>query len=242
MTTVVAAAFLIAVVGALAQALTGFGSALLMVPLLASLVGPREAVVVATGLSALVSAYAMRRHRRHVAWGPTVTISAAALVGMPLGLLVMLWLDERFLTGLIGGVLLMSLVVLAGPVQLPRRRAFQAGAGFLSGAMLTSTGVNGPPIVLALHAMEQRPAAFRATLLATLCVQDTVALGALAAAGQVTLVSLVAVVAGVPGLILGWAAGDRLFVRWGNAYFRSAVVALVALSGIVALWQAVQSP
>lgn len=242
MTTVAAAAFFIAVVGTLAQALTGLGSALVMVPLLAFVMGPREAVVVATGLSALMAAYAMRRHRRHVAWGPTVTISAAALAGMPLGLLVLLWLDERLLTGVIGGVLLTSLVVLVRPAQLPRHRVLPAGAGFLSGAMLTSTGVNGPLIVLALRPMKQPPSELRATLLATLCVQDAIALGALAAAGQVTLVGLVAVASGVPGLILGWVAGDRLFARWGNAYFHIAVVAMVALSGMFALWRAVQSP
>jgi len=239
MTTVAAAAFSVAVLAAVAQAVTGFGFAMVAVPLLAVAIGPRDAVVAATGLSALLSAYATVRFRGHVAWRPTATISAAAVAAMPFGLLALLWASERMLTGLIGGVLLLSLVFVVRPVRLPRRRRYEVAAGLLSGALLTSTGVNGPPLVVAFHNMQLPPAVFRATLLATLCFQDAVALTALGVVEQVTTAGLVAVAAGLPGLALGWVVGDRVFARFGAEQFRVAILVMLTLSGFLAVWQAV---
>ncbi|HET7358126.1 MAG TPA: sulfite exporter TauE/SafE family protein [Nocardioidaceae bacterium] len=239
MTVVAAVAFVVAVVAALAQAVTGFGSAMLVVPLLTLVVGPQAAVVSATTLSAIMSAYAMIRHRGQVAWGSMLIVSGTALFGMPVGLLALLWLNERILTGLIGGVLLVFLVVLMLGVQLPQRHAVDATAGFLSGTLLTSTGVNGPPLVAALQAMRLPPEIFRATLLAALCVQDLAAVGGFGALGQITPACLVVVTAGLPGLALGWLAGDRLFARLPVGRFRRAVLMMLALSASLAIARAI---
>jgi hypothetical protein len=162
----------------------------------------------------------MVRHRQQVAWGPVLWISVAALLGMPVGLLALLWLSARTLTVLIGLVLLAFIVVLIRAIHLPQRRAVEATVGFLSGTLLTSTGVNGPPIVAAFHAMRLPPVIFRGTLLATLCVQDVVAVCAFGALGQITPVCLVVMAAGLPGLALGWLVGDRVFARFRGAQFR----------------------
>lgn len=241
MTVVASAAFAVAVLAALAQAVTGFGSALLAVPLLTIVVGPHAAVVSVTALSAALSAYAVVRERRHVAWNAVVPTSVAALVGMPLGLLALLWLDTRTLTMFMGLVLLAFVVVLVRGVRLPRSRTVDVGAGFLSGGLLTSTGVNGPPLVAAFQAMDLERATYRATLLAILCVQDLIAVSGFGLLGQITPVCLVVIGAGLPGMALGWAVGDRLFSRFAAGQFRRVVLVMLTLSACVAIGQAVIS-
>lgn len=199
------------------------------------------AVVSATGMSAVISAYAMARHRDEVPWRPMLTVSLAALTGMPIGLLVLTGFSEKSLTLLIGLVLLVLIAVLARGLRLPRRRPVEAGVGFVSGGLLTSTGVNGPPIVAAFQAMGMPPSAFRATLLASLCVQDVVAVGGFAVIGQFSPVVLTVVGAGLPGLALGWLVGDRIFAQFRPGQLRWAVLAMLGVNAAMTLGQALRS-
>ena len=77
----------IAVVGVLlaagAQAVSGFGSALVAVPLLALAVAPSTAVVAATVISTLLSAGAWRRESAEVDLPLASTLTHAAVVGIP---------------------------------------------------------------------------------------------------------------------------------------------------------------
>ena len=102
-----------------------------------------------------------------------------------------------------------------------------------SGALLTSTGMNGPPLVLVLR--DEAPHRFRATLQATFCLQDAVAVVAFVALGQVGAPVLVAAAAGVLGMPLGWRLGDAVFRRLSPERFRVLVLAGLAATGTVAL-------
>lgn len=239
MTGIAVLAFVVAGVAAVAQALTGFGSALVVVPLLTISLGPGPAVVSATVMSALLSAYAMARHRRDVAWRSMLTVSLAALLGMPLGLLALIWFSERTLTALIGGVLLLFIVVIVRGFHLRQRSSSEAVVGFISGGLLTSTGLNGPPIVAAYQAMRLPPVTLRATLLASLCVQDVAAVCGFAAIGRVSPVVLLVVAAGLPGLALGWFVGNRIFARFRPHQFRWAILTMLTVSAVMAITQAI---
>jgi len=239
MTGIAAVAFAVAVVAAIAQATTGFGSALVVVPLLTISLGPESAVVSATVMSAALSAYAMARHRRHVAWRSMLTVSMAALLGMPLGLLALSWLSERTLTALIGGVLLLFIFVIIRGFHLPQRSSTEAVVGIISGGLLTSTGMNGPPIVAAFQAMRLPPVTLRATLLSSLCFQDLAAVCGFASIGRISPVILFVVAAGLPGLALGWFVGDLIFARFRPRQFRWAILTMLTVSAVTALIQAI---
>jgi uncharacterized membrane protein YfcA len=100
--------------------------------------------------------------------------------------------------------------------------------------MLTSTGMNGPPLVITLQAMRLRADRFRATLQAVFCSQDVAAVLGFVAVGQVTRSTLVAVAAGLPGMPLGWLLGDRVFTSLDAAVFRRIVLGMLVLSGVAA--------
>ncbi len=80
---VAAAAAGIFLLAALAQAVTGFGSALVAVPLLALVTDPVTAVVVATTVSLVLSTGAAWRERAYVDLGRTRTLTLTGVVGMP---------------------------------------------------------------------------------------------------------------------------------------------------------------
>jgi uncharacterized membrane protein YfcA len=94
--------------------------------------------------------------------------------------------------------------------------------------------MNGPPLVVMLQAMGLRPHAFRATLQAVFCSQDTAAVVGFAIAGQIDHTVLVAVAAGLPGLPLGWLLGDRVFTGIDPSVFRRVVLAMLVVSAVAA--------
>lgn len=234
MTEIALGAFAIAALAAFAQSVSGFGSALVAVPLLSVLAGPRTAVVTITALSIAMTALATARERRHVQWRVAGTLAATGLVGMPVGLVLLTSLGARALTLVIAALVLVVTVMLArgwSPRPGPWARR---SAGVLSGAMLTSTGMNGPPLVATLQALGLRAAAFRATLQAVFCVQDVAAVVGFVAIGQVDRTVLVAVAAGLPGLPLGWLLGDRVFTRIDQDVFRRVVLGMLVVSAVAA--------
>jgi uncharacterized membrane protein YfcA len=227
-------AFLVATVAAFAQSVSGFGSALVAVPLLTVLAGPRTAVVTITALSIAMTAAAAARERRHVQWPVGVTLALTGLVGMPLVLILLTRLPARALTLVIAAVVLaFALLLASGWAPHPGPWARRA-AGATSGAMLTSTGMNGPPLVITLQAMRLAPDRFRATLQAVFCTQDVAAVAAFVAVGQVTRTALVAIAGGLPGLPLGWLLGDRVFARLDAVVFRRIVLGMLVLSAVAA--------
>ncbi|HET8615914.1 MAG TPA: sulfite exporter TauE/SafE family protein [Actinomycetales bacterium] len=227
-------AFVIATVAAFAQSVSGFGSALVAVPLLSLLAGPRTAVVTITVLSIAMTGLATARERRHVEWHVAGTLALTGLLGMPVGLVLLTALEPRTLTLVIAVlVLAFALLLASGWAPHPGPWARRA-SGVVSGAMLTSTGMNGPPLVITLQAMRLRADRFRATLQAAFCTQDVAAVLGFVVVGQVNRTVLVAVAAGLPGLPLGWLLGDRVFTALSASVFRKVVLGMLVASAAAA--------
>ena len=244
----------ISLLAAFGQAVSGFGFALISVPLLSLTLEPAAAVAVATMLGFVLTIGSSFHQRAHVQWRTVAVVSATGLLGMPFGLLALQLLDARWLSLVIGGTVIVMVIVLARrhhrtaqdrtaqdrteqDSQLPTRSVAVAGA--LSGALLTSTAMNGPPLVAALHGMGLAPRPFRASLQAAFVLQDAVAIVGFALVGRVTAEGLTAVAAGIPGLLIGWLVGDYAFGRINPAAFRWIVLAMLTATGSVAIIQAV---
>ncbi|TAM68549.1 MAG: sulfite exporter TauE/SafE family protein [Microbacteriaceae bacterium] len=217
------AAFVVAILASFAQAITGFGFALVAIPLLALVAGVHTAVVGVTLLSAVLTISASVHYRRDVEWAVTRRLTISALIGMPLGLAALALLDQRWLG--IGVAVLVVLFALASLRRLPGRagQASVLGAGFIGGIFLTSTGMNGPPLVATLQAMDFTPGRVRATLQASFAAQDILAVAGFAIVGQLTTDSLLVLAAGLLGIPLGWLAGDLVFTRLAKGGFRIAI-------------------
>jgi uncharacterized protein len=230
-----AVAVLVFALAAAAQAVTGFGMALVAVPLMSVVIDPVAAVVSTTLVSLVLTGWASVRERSSVERPVTVRLVVAALLGMPAGLVLLAELDEHLLKALIAGVLLLMVALLLAKVRLPAGAVAQWGSGVLSGAMLTSTGMNGPPVVLTLQALGLPPRRFRGTLQAVFCVQDLVAVVGFAVLGYLTPVIAVAALAGALAVPVGWWFGDRVFARLEPERFRAIVLSMLALTALVGL-------
>jgi uncharacterized membrane protein YfcA len=238
--TVGVAIALIVLFAAATQSITGFGFALIVVPGLALLLGPKVAVVAMSSIGVPLVIWNAIRWRRDILVREAVTTSLAALLGMPLGLIVLTRANDRVLTAAIGVTILVLTVWLWRGFHLPSGRSTELTAGFVSGALATSVGTNGPPLVIAFQAVGLPPLPFRATLQACFVGQGSIALALFWSRGLIVHDVGVGFLIGAPAAVVGALAGDRLAPRVHAGPFRAAVLWLLALSGALALGGAVR--
>ena len=225
--------------GAVAQAVSGFGFALLTVPLLAVLLGPKTAVVTDNVVGIALVSLMVLRNRHGIERRTVVLVSVAAILAMPLGLLILTEVDARVLTIIIGVTVLALTAALVKGLTLQDRDLTDVLAGFISGVLATSTGTNGPPLVIAFHGKNLEPTVFRATLAASFFVQSLATLVSFTAAGKITTEVLKAALAGYPGIVLGVLAGERLARRIDRRQFRVVVLAMLVASALASIARAI---
>jgi uncharacterized membrane protein YfcA len=162
------------------RGLTGFGMAILLVPILALALPPVEAVVLGNCLSLLIGATEVRmlvREAERSAW----VIGGAVVLTTPLGL----W--ALFSTSADVARLVIALIAFSAflAILLPRRGnavpgpLVTGGVGVVSGLMTGYAGMPGPPVV-PFYASRELP---RITIKASMLLIFTIAAGAGLASG-----------------------------------------------------------
>jgi uncharacterized membrane protein YfcA len=226
---------------AITQAVTGFGFALLAVPLLSLGTTASHAVVI-VGLIGLPLTIVMAvRHHDHIEWPAARVITAASLAGMPLGLVVLTVVSDSVLRFVIGAVVVVLATAIASGFRITRgARAVNVLSGFTSGVLSTSTGTNGPPLVLGLRARGLSAQEFRSTISVLFAVAGSVSMMLFIAVGRVDGDALSSAAIGYPFVALGWFAGDRIAPRINERFFGRLVVALLYLSAVSAIVSAVR--
>jgi uncharacterized membrane protein YfcA len=225
-------ALLAALAGAVVQAATGFGFALVLSPALFAVLDPAEAVTALLLLGAALSVLVLFEGH-DVRAGLLAPMLFAALPGLALGALLLSALSKEALQVAVG------IAVVAVALWQLRHRSARAlpatAAGLVSGALTTSISINGPPLVLWLEGEGIRPAEFRATLAAAFLALDVVGAALLVSTESSATVDL-----GVVGPLLacvlgGYGLGALAFRRLDPERFFPIVLALVVCAGLASL-------
>jgi uncharacterized membrane protein YfcA len=226
----------LAAAAAFTQSVSGFGFSLFIVPFLALLIGPRDAVVTANALGLLVNVLTLQRLHGHVDWRLGSRLFAAAAVGMPFGLLVLVLVPRDALQVLIAITVLVSTALIARGWRIARiGRTTDWGIGFASGVLNTSTSMSGPPVVLYLQGQGFQRGVFRATLTAYFLAGGALALILFGLGGQLDSGHLGLSLLAAPGVFGGFLIGHRIFGRLEEAHFRQVVVSVLFLSAGLAM-------
>jgi hypothetical protein len=108
-------------------------------------------------------------------------------------------------------------------------------AGGVSGVLNTSTGMNGPPIVLYLQDRGFATDEFRGGLSAFFFVSGIVSFAIFAVTGVVSATSMLLIAVGLPVVFAGHWAGHRMVGRLSEDSFRRLVLALLIATALAAI-------
>jgi uncharacterized membrane protein YfcA len=237
MTSEVLLVVVIFVFASLIQSAIGFGSALVAMPLLALIVDIRMATplvgLVVLGISGLMLARDWRKVATRDGW----QLVGSALLGIPVGLLLLKWAPEVIVKGVLGIVLIgFGLYRLATP-RMPELRGpvwlWLWLSGFISGVLGGAYNTNGPPVVIYGTLRRWSPERFRATLqLVFLATGVFIAVGQ-GVAGLWTPEVFRLVAYSLPAVAVGTLVGGQLGPRIPQALFSRIVYGLLVLMGIM---------
>jgi len=232
---VIAGAVGIAFLAAGTQSLTGFGFALVMVPLLSLIWDVKLAVVTSTLLGTVAILPLTVEVRRRIRLRKVMLLIFGSLLGIPAGIIILDRIDPEALKILVAAVVIAASLIL---YFAPRMRLERGGvgspllAGMFSGMLRGSTSMGGPPAVLYLLSREREMEEFRSTLLAFFLPSSLLTVIGLAIVGRVTPEVLGMSGVALPALAVGLLAGAWLRLRVQQEVFRTVVLAVLVFTSI----------
>ncbi len=230
-TTELLIAFVLAFAGGTIRGYTGFGTPLFLAPIYAVLFGPQATVplmiLIEVGIVVQMVPSALKR----TDWPEMRGLLLGCLPMLPVGGLMLGVIDPELGKKIIGFVTGAFVAALwwgwryRGPRTLPVRIAVGAVSGFSNGL----TGIGGPPVILYYLSGGKDIAAIRANLVIYFAFITLVAVPFFVYADLVTVETLWRWLILTPPLLIGVAAGSRLFQRTTErSFIRAALLTLLA--------------
>lgn len=222
---------LVLLFGSAVQAASGYGYALLALPVM-DLAFPSRMPALLVLLGPPLIALMVGVERRHIDAPVVVQVASGLIFGTLMAVPVLDLVSGRPLRLLFAVatlVALFAMTVMRRGVARTAPRSF--AAGLASGFMGTATGIGGPPLAV-VFAHEHGPAV-RATLGAVYAIGSAFSIGALVLARRIDATDLwLAAVLAAP-VVAGFVAGRLLLRRVSGRFLRAVVLAVVGASAAV---------
>ncbi|MBA2345836.1 MAG: sulfite exporter TauE/SafE family protein [Rubrobacter sp.] len=225
----------------LVAGMTGFGLALISTPLLLFVYEPQTVIVLTTIFSIFITATVVWDSWRDAHRRLALALLVPAFLGVLVGTEVLRAVDPVYIRLAVGVVVVLSALILLREVRLPgaESRLGVVVAGSVSGALSTSTGLAGPPIVLLLTARDLPKHEFRGTSAFYFLGMSLLAIVVLTFRGVVHPHHIPLAVILIPGTLVGKVIGTAALNRVSESAFRSISLALVICTGALGVATAI---
>jgi len=234
--TLILAAFIV-LAASVVKSTTGFGFGLIAVPLLLLLWEPAVVVPILLPLVFAVDVSIVAHTWRRLDLRRVGPMAVAGVVGIPLGTYVLLVASPQVLRLAIAGLVLVSAGLLLTGVTITISRERLAGvlAGFLSGLLITSTSMSGPPVALLLINQRWAKDTFRSSLGVFFLGQVALAMVSLAGAGALDTGTLLVSVVLLPPVLLGFLVAVRLLPHVSQQAFLRVATFVIMGAGVLTI-------
>jgi uncharacterized membrane protein YfcA len=226
-------AALIAAVAGMVRGFSGFGAAMMMTPVFSALYGPAVGVSLCLLLEIAVALPLLPRAVQFVDWRRIGLLLLAAIVGTPLGNLVLTRVAPEPMRWIISAIVLAAVALLAIGWRFGGRPHAVATvtAGAMSGFLNGLSGMAGPPIIFYYLAGKESVERVRANLTTYFIFVDLVALAVFAGRDLIGWDTGLLALWLVPAVVAGGLLGQRLFSLADEKFYRRlALFLLVAVA------------
>lgn len=220
-------------VASVVRGLTGFGFSAILVSGLSLILLPAQTVVLALLLEIVASTHLLPSAWKSINWPLLGALGIGILVGTPIGVSLLAWLDPDVMRLVISVMVLTFALLLFNGYSYKGPQIFPvySGVGLLSGICNGTAALGGLPIVTFLLSTQAKVETTRATLIAAFLGTDIYALFLAGGHGMVNSTVLTYAVISLPIVIGGVSLGKRLFNKASPRFFkRSAILLLLGLS------------
>lgn len=222
------------------RGVTGFGMAIVLVPLLALVVRPAEAVVVAILLQFLIGPVGLKTILADSERPSSLIIAGSAMLATPLGLWLLARISPDLARILIAGIAISAFLFVLIPKRStkPLHLVHTIATGLAAGILTGFAGMPGPPVVPYYLRHGVSPLKARASMM--LVFFATAIAGTIAAlvSGLATTKLIMIALILLPPMLAGNWLGARAFGKMDPVLWRIGVSILLGGAALSAVWRA----
>ena len=227
------AVMVIICIAAVLQSISGFGFSLLAMPLLSIFVDIQDAVVIATLCGIFTNAVHLRKDFQLVERSIARRISLSALIGMPLGVVVLSVFSATHMRAIIGAVIVVLVFLMMRNFILKTENTnVDIVSGAFSGLLATSVSTNGPPLVFLLQSKQLDPWRLRATLAYVFAISGCASFIVLMIAGKGSIEAFQYAMLSLPAMYLGTVVGRKARLRVTQEAFKRLMYVLLLATAV----------
>lgn len=227
--------FVSILLASLTQGITGFGFALIAVPLLSFSISEIKNITPLIVLySLLVNFIIAYKIRHHIYFKKVLPLIFFGIIATPVGTSLLTYVSVRTLKIGIGLVITLTAIAMFRnfKVKIKNETVSYGIVGILSGILNGSTGLSGPPIVLFLTNQNLHKDVFRANLTFYGIATNIFGIILFISKGIINAGVLHASISYLPALIIGSFIGIKLSSKINESVFRKVTISMIALLGI----------
>lgn len=216
------------------QSLAGFGLGLVAMPLLSAMLGVRMAAPLVALVALTSTTTLLIRYRQSFNLRAVWRLWMSSLLGIPLGVSALRYVDEKVVLTLLGVVITIYALYALFKPALPeiKRPGWAYGFGFLGGLLSGAYNTSGPPVIIYGNCRRWRTAEFKSNLQGYFLLNSMIVTSTHALSHNVTSLVLKNYLLVLPVIGLGLCAGLSLDKYLNPVLFRKIVLGLLALLGI----------
>lgn len=228
---------LVGLLAGLSRGFSGFGAALIFVPVVGALIGPRLAAPILVVIDGVFASYLIPSAWRLGNRAEVALMFAGALVGVPVGSFILTHYEPLTLRWLIAAMATAMLVLLASGWRYhgtPHRLA-TVGVGAVSGVFSGIAQIGGPPVVSYWMGTDTAMDQLRANIILFFAATTIITVVTYVSGGLMTLAVLKFSLFAGPAYGIGTFAGSKMFGLASPQAFRTISLVLIAFAVLTSL-------
>jgi uncharacterized membrane protein YfcA len=216
------------------QSVTGFGLALVSMPLLTAVLGIKTAAPLVALFGLVAELILLIYYRQDFSLTVVWRLALASIVGVPLGIVALRHVDEQIVITILGvvvaGYALYALLDLRLPeIQQP---IWAYISGFVAGVLAGAYNTAGPPVIIYGNCRRWPPAQFKSNLQGFFLFNSALVAGSHILADNYTPLVLKSMLVALPAIAVGILVGVNLAKRISSELFRKIVLWLLLAIGL----------
>jgi uncharacterized membrane protein YfcA len=222
------------------QGLSGFGSILLALPLLAIFLDIKAVIPLVALYGLSISFLLLVQLRKHLEWKKVFPLLLGATLGIPVGVFFLKKLDRDIIHYILG-IILISYSLYSLFFRTLRNGIGEAWAyvfGFLAGCLGGALSASGPPVIVYTSLQSWGKDRIKVTLQTFFVIAGLMVVFGHAISGVTTIVVLRLFGISMPTMILGTYVGSYFYGMTGEQWYRRIIFILLALLGVFMIYKA----
>jgi len=230
---------LIIFVASVIRGFTGFGLALVAVPLIQFIMPVTDTAVFIAMINMIFSIIYYRHSKAVIRDQPLGAMALWTGIGVAAGTLILRFVNPAYIQLGWGVLIILIVTALVRGLNLHIRsdRSAMTLSGLFGGVLAGATGITGPPVAIILSSLKTPREKFNAIISIFILFAVTYALIFYLIIGLVRTEILLLALCSVPALLAGLYTGDRLVSRISQKTFSAIVYVVLIIMGVITIFK-----